>query len=352
MWLVRLENVTKGLVSRGQEWSAGRSGNRPIGAREAARNIQTCLGPYAIRDTVQPHMGHNTRGPRQASWRPRPEDQDNTNQHTISSSGRSPAAKDRASPAMVALHPCRPPYFYRGSGDDVHVWTSIISRWLSTVQGEPSKQLTYVVQLLRGAAIEWYNSLETRTGCPGDWTTLRHAMLSHFGSSVHAGKARAALLQMTQGKMTVLEYFDAYFESYLAQLGDYDESFYTTKFMFGLRPSILIEVFMRHPTTLLEAKGIAEELELTQSMVKTHQSKKKTIKAAQHRDTQERRSGRLFQSDRKRTQKKTCSARVQRQRVDTHTGGCESAHRGAFEVSCPEVHGPAAMWRSMLRDLP
>ena len=30
-------------------------------------------------------------------------------------------------------------------------------------------------------------------------------MLEHFGSSIRAGKARAALLQMTQGKMTVLE---------------------------------------------------------------------------------------------------------------------------------------------------
>ena len=92
------------------------------------------------------------------------------------------------------------------------------SRWLSTVRGEPSTQLTYVVSLLRGAAIEWYISMETRTGCPGDWTTLRHAMLERFGSSIRAGKARAALLQMTQGKMTVLEYFDA-FESYLAQIG-------------------------------------------------------------------------------------------------------------------------------------
>ena len=94
------------------------------------------------------------------------------------------------------------------------------------------------------------------------------------------GKARAALLQMTQGKMTVLEYFDA-FESYLAQLEDYDESFFLAKFILGLRHSILTQVMVQHPATLLEAKGIAEELELTQSMVKVHQREKKTIKAAQ-----------------------------------------------------------------------
>ena len=343
------DTCNKRISVAGQEWSAGRPGNRPIGAREAARNTETCLGPYATRETIQPHTGHNTRGPRQASSRPRSEDQDNTNQLNASSSGRSPAAKDRTSPATVALHPRRPPYFYGGSDDDVHVWTSIVSRWLDTVQGEPSTQLTYIVSLLRGAAIEWYSSMETRTGCPGDWTTLRHAMLERFGSSVRAGKARAALLQMTQGKMTVLEYFDA-FESYLAQIDDYDESFYLGKFIFGLRPSILTQVFMQHPATLLEAKGIAEELELTHSMVKAHQKQKKTIKAAQHSGTQERRSGRLRQSV-QRTQTKTCRTQRQRQ-TDSFRGGCLSAHRGAREVSCLDGHGPAAVWRSMLKDLP
>ena len=79
----------------------------------------------------------------------------------------------------------------------------------------------------------------------------------------------------------------------MAQLGDYDESFYLAKFILGLRPALLTQVLMQHPATLLEAKGIAEELELTQSMVKVHQREEKTIKTAQHSGTQERRSSRL-----------------------------------------------------------
>ena len=148
----------------------GRRGDRtidPTGAREAARNSETCLGPYAT-CTVQPHTGCNTREDQASSRRlPHRENHDNTSQLRASSSRRFPAAEDRASPATVALHPRRPPYFCEGSDDDVHVWTSIVSRWLHTVQGEPSTQLTYVVSLLRGAAIEWYNSMETCTGCPG-----------------------------------------------------------------------------------------------------------------------------------------------------------------------------------------
>ena len=111
--------------------------------------------------------------------------------------------------------------------------------------------------------------------------------------------------------MTVLQYIDA-FESYLAQLEDYDESFYLTKLIFGLCPGILTEVFVRHPTTPLESKRIAGELELTQMMLKMHQksAKEKTTKATKHRGTQERRSSRLHQSNQCRTSKmKTCNVR-------------------------------------------
>ena len=123
-------------------------GNRPIGARDAAQNTQTCLGPSGTCASVQPHTGHNTHDSKQASSRlPRQEDQ-RTRQPAASSSGRSPTAEDRASPATAALQPHKPPYFCGGADDDVHVWTSIVSHWLDTVQGEPSTQLTYIVSLL------------------------------------------------------------------------------------------------------------------------------------------------------------------------------------------------------------
>ena len=94
--------------------------------------------------------------------------------------------------------------------------------------------MIYAASLLRGAAFEWYSSLETCTGCPGDWTTLCQTMLERFGSSIRAKKACAALLQ---DKITILQYAEA-FESYLAPLEDYDEAFYLTKFIFGLRVGI------------------------------------------------------------------------------------------------------------------
>ena len=190
----------------GQDWSAGRPGNRPFGARSAAcpSPITACSGPYGNALRQPHHTGPNTReetyiassttrGPRLPS----------TSQPEASSSRR-PAAEDRASPATVALHPRRPPYFCGGLDEDVHVGTSIISRWLETIWGEPSTQMTFIVSLLRGATYDWYQHYETRTGCPGDWTTLRLAILKRFGTSICAEKAHAGIYQLKQDKMTVL----------------------------------------------------------------------------------------------------------------------------------------------------
>ena len=48
---------------------------------------------------------------------------------------------------------------------------------------------------------------------------------------------------MKQDKMTVLQYADA-FESYLAQLGEYDESYYLTHFIFELRLEVMRGVYI------------------------------------------------------------------------------------------------------------
>ena len=193
-----------------------------------------------------------------------------TSQQTTASPSRRNAAEDRASPAKVALQPRRPPYFHGGLDEDVHTWTSIVTRWLDAIQGEPRAQLTFVVSLLRGAAYDWYHDYETRTGCPGDWTTLRQALLQRFGTSIRAEKARAGLYQLRQDKMTVLQYADA-FESRLAQIENYDESYYLIHFIFGLRPEIMRGVYLQQPASILAAKEMAEKLELTHQCTASHQ---------------------------------------------------------------------------------
>ena len=254
------------------------------------------------------------------------------------------------SPAKVALHPRRPPYFCGGLDEDVHVWTSIVDRWLDASQGEPSQQMTFVVSLLRGATYDWYRHHETRTGCPGDWTTLRRAVLERFGTTIRAEKARAGIYRLRQGSMSVLEYADK-FESCLAQIDDYDEAQYLVHFIFGLRPEIMRLVYVAQPASILAAKTMAEKLELTQITTAEPNPRTKKIKLskAQHRGTQERRSGGRNQ------QKTQNTVRLQKKRRTTETAqkiGCKTAHAGAVEASCPGNYGPAAVWRSYAKDLP
>ena len=145
----------------GQDWSAGRPGNRPFGASSAAcPSSQTaCLGPYGAAYRQLHYTGPNPReesSPASSSLR---DLLPSTSQQTTASPARRNAAEDRVSPAKVALQPRRPPYFHGGLDEDVHTWTSIVTRWLNAIQGEPIAQLTFIVSLLRGAAYDWYHHL-------------------------------------------------------------------------------------------------------------------------------------------------------------------------------------------------
>ena len=230
------------------------------------------------------------------------------------------------------------------------MWTSIVDRWLDVSQGEPSQQMTFIVSLLRGAAYDWYRHYETRTGCPGDWTTLRRALLERFGTTIRAEKARAGIYQLRQGSMSVLEYADK-FESCLAQIDDYDEAQYLVHFIFGLHPEIMRLVYVTQPATILAAKTMAEKLELTHlatSEPNPHTKKFKSSKA-QYSGTQEKRSGGGHQ-------KKACKT-VQWQKKNRTTepaqrNGCKFTQSGVVEARCPGNNGPAAMWRSYAKDLP
>ena len=174
-------------------------------------------------------------------------------------------------------------------------------------------------------------------------------MLERFGTSIRAEKARAGLYQLKQDKMTVLQYANA-FESYLAQLGDYDESYYLVHFVFGLRPEIMRGVYIQQPESLLAAKNMAEKLELTHHLTVDHpmHTKKQRTSKAQHSGTQERRSGR-------RNQTKACGTVQLQKKMKTTPAqkiGCKTAHTGAIGASCPDGYGPAAVWRSYAKDLP
>ena len=104
----------------GPDWSAGRPGTMPFGARTSAclPTQAACIsGPYGNASQQTHDPGCNTREEQSFVTTP-PRDQQprqtTTSQQQMSTSGGH-AASDRASPAKVALHPRRPPYFCGGT---------------------------------------------------------------------------------------------------------------------------------------------------------------------------------------------------------------------------------------------
>ena len=97
------QNCNKRISCSGPEWSAGRPGTMPFGARSDAcpSPITACLGPYSAASQQLHHTGCNTREetPTMASSTTgRLRDQQSTSQPTATSARRN-AADDHASPA-------------------------------------------------------------------------------------------------------------------------------------------------------------------------------------------------------------------------------------------------------------
>ena len=76
--------------------------------------------------------------------------------------------------------PREPPTFSGRLKEDVHQWTAIVTQYFTLVPGTNQQQLTYAVSLLRGNAIEWYNT-EVKKDNPQGWKSLSESLLLHFG---------------------------------------------------------------------------------------------------------------------------------------------------------------------------
>ena len=99
--------------------------------------------------------------------------------------------------------PREPPTFSGRLKEDVHQWTAIVNQYFTLVPGTDQQHLTYAVSLLRGTAIEWYNT-EVKKDNPVDWKSLADALILRFGSTARSKRALLKIMQLKQDKDDVL----------------------------------------------------------------------------------------------------------------------------------------------------
>ena len=131
------------------------------------------------------------------------------------------------------------------------------------MDGTARQEVAFAATLLRGAAHEWYRGYEQRNGNkpPQDWSTMQQAILDRFGSNIRAQEAHAKLLTISQGKRSVRDYTSE-FEMLLGRLSTRDEATWKNMYMWGLQPHLAEAVALKYPTTIAQAAGHAEEIEL------------------------------------------------------------------------------------------
>ena len=165
--------------------------------------------------------------------------------------------------ATAQWRPKEPPIFTGNASDDVYLWTSLVRQYLVFMDGTARQEVAFAATLLRGAAHEWYRGYEQRNGNkpPQDWSTMQQAILDRFGSNIRAQEAHAKLLTISQGKRSVRDYTSE-FEMLLGRLSTRDEATWKNMYMWGLQPHLAEAVALKYPTTIAQAAGHAEEIEL------------------------------------------------------------------------------------------
>ena len=85
--------------------------------------------------------------------------------------------------------------------------------------------------------------------------------MERFGSNIRAQEAHAKLLTVSQGKRSVRDYTSE-FETLLGRLSTRDEDTWKRMYVRGLQPHLAKAVAVKYPTTIAQAAGHAEEIEL------------------------------------------------------------------------------------------
>ena len=165
--------------------------------------------------------------------------------------------------ATAQWRPKEPPMFTGAATDDVYLWTSLVKQYFVFMCGNAHQEVAFAATLLRGAAHEWYMGYEKRNGNrpPQDWPTMMQAILERFGSNIRAQEAHAKLLTVSQGKRSVRDYTSE-FETLLGRLSTRDEDTWKRMYVWGLQPHLAKAVALKYPTTIAQAAGHAEEIEL------------------------------------------------------------------------------------------
>ena len=165
--------------------------------------------------------------------------------------------------ATAQWRPKEPPAYTGNASDDVYLWTSLVRQYFVFMCGTARQEVAFAATLLRGAAHEWYLGYERRNGGrpPQDWPTMRQAILDRFGSNIRAQEAHAKLLTLSQGKRSVRDYTSE-FETLLGRLSTRDETTWKNMYIWGLQPHLAEAVALKYPTTIAQAAGHAEEIEL------------------------------------------------------------------------------------------
>lgn len=168
--------------------------------------------------------------------------------------GAAPAPGPMLVPRDRPRLPGPPPY--TGAPGTLDEWLSAMRRqfaWYGVQMHTDDERIRFATAYLAGSAWEWWDKLSAK---PATWADLVTQLHGRWQPGNSADTARAKLFALTQGKLSVHDYVDAFWRL-LARIPDMGESDRLFQFQRGLRPHIAMQLRIHGVNTMDAAVQMA-----------------------------------------------------------------------------------------------
>ena len=178
--------------------------------------------------------------------------------------GMSEGCGTKGSPVRfkIDLKPKDVPVFAGKATDDVDIWVKQVSNFLTIIGGPDHIQVTYVANLLQGAAQHWFQRECDAGRHPRTWRELGQALRHRFGNDTKTEQAQSQIMSMQQGKNETAHDYALRFETVLEKIPNYEESWVRNLFVWGLHSHLATQVNMQNPATLNRAIQLAKKADV------------------------------------------------------------------------------------------
>lgn len=147
--------------------------------------------------------------------------------------------------------------FPRFDGDNPRLWRDRCDMFFEVYPVSPQLKTRFAALNFKGTAAAWLQTLERR-GRIVDWEVFCEAVFDRFDRNQYQAQLRRLdVLRQTGSVAEYLEKFEELSHGVLLYNSAYDDTYFVTRFMGGLKEEIRVPISLHRPSNVMDASALA-----------------------------------------------------------------------------------------------